>query len=133
MKAANIGIFGKDPTTEIFVSFHILRCHNQDEIRVAGDIIALLHVFELQHGAAEFVQQIGAFTLQFHLNDEGHGTANGFGGEDRDIRLDNAIVSKALDTPLDRGSGNADLVAHFIGREAIVILQDLKQGFVDLV
>ena len=76
--------------------------HDEDEVGVAGDVVALLDGGVLAHPAAEVVERPAVFAFQLDSHHEGHGQAQGARFDHGDLAGDDP----GLPQPLDAAAGD---------------------------
>lgn len=113
---ADLGVGEEEPPGERFVVGHVTCEADEREVRLAGDVVALLNLRLGTHPAPEAVEYVDALALHLYQHEECHRPAERIGVEDRLFIRNHTGHAQASHTPL-----------HSRGREPRVVRQVIER------
>jgi hypothetical protein len=92
----HVGAVHEYPFCELFVVVHVRGVDDKYEVIGTGHVIALHDFGAFAEAEFELLERTGVAFFQDDVDDAGKTNAGYGGGDDRDVSLDDAIVSEAL-------------------------------------
>lgn len=112
---------------------HVPGRADQNEIRFAGDIIALLDLRFGPGAFAEHIELLQRFPFQFDMHDKSHPVFKAGRVEHRDFFQDQLGVAQPLQPPLNRGNGKTAFLGQMFKTDTTIGLKRSQNGEICLV
>lgn len=130
---AYMSIAGKHTLRQCLIGRHVGNLCDQDEIRAAGDSVALRDLGRRDDIALKGLQAFSRLRIQGDLDDGGQARAQVLRIEDGDLPLDDAVLGQAPHAPQAGGWRGVDALGQRLIGERAVLLELIQDAEIEIV